>query len=129
MPRAKLFRSIEMNVMLECGHAANATDKSGAPVCAICIGIHPGATVVAKSAPDLTGRIAKCGYCGKEAPSSTDLAFFEYQGADTYAASWCRHCGFTDVAHKRADWTRCKAYEPRGDVGHDRFYCGCRGWD
>ena len=93
-----------MTTMMACGHAANSKTPSGAPSCAICVGIHPGADTVAK-APDLTGRIARCAYygqrarisgrCQSEAPSSTDLAFFEH----------------------------------RPDEPHDRFYCGCWGWD
>lgn len=84
---------------MACGHQANAscTRKDGidydppVPSCVIC-----GCIEVAP-APDLTGRVARCGYCGTERPSTerARLAFFEF-------------CG---------------------DREHDRFYCGCRGWD
>lgn len=88
--------------MMACGHAANARNGRGEPACAICIGIHSGAAVVA-DAPDFSGRTAKCCYakrrngtpCTSESPSSLDLAFFEHTP----------------------------------DKPHDRFYCGCWGWD
>jgi hypothetical protein len=85
-----------MSVMLACGHAANAKDEHGNPVCVICYGIVAGADVVVEG-PDLTGRMAKCD-CGRTVPSSTNLPFFQY-------GSW------------------------GGKQPHDRFYCGCRGWN
>ena len=42
--------------MMKCGHAANATDPSGNPGCAICIGLGRGADEVDSAPPDLTGR-------------------------------------------------------------------------
>lgn len=86
--------------LLVCGHATNATTSEGKPACAIC----DCTTVAAK--PDLTGRLAFCSYSRGRGgslppehrtgvPSSTDLAFFEYQP----------------------------------DKEHDRYYCGCLGWD
>lgn len=125
-----------MTEMMECGRAANAKDKEGKPVCAICVGIDRRANVVAKNPPDLTGRSARCSYfesCKRSAPSSSELAFFEYQGAESHSAGYCKNCGFAERAH--TDWSRvrggnaCGIYEARGDIGHDRFYCGCRGWD
>ena len=87
--------------MMKCGHAANSVNrKTGDPVCVICIGIDPGADVIA-STPDLTGRTAKCGYnnpgtsCNATAPSDPHLAFFGY----------------------------------RPEKEFDEYYCGCRGWD
>lgn len=106
--------------MMKCGCAASAT-MNGKPVCFPCYGIREGADVVDDSPPDLAGRTARCDYygiapaigardrhrwsrrssCGTEGackcekPSSTDLAYFEYQRTQD----------------------------------HDRFYCGCHGWD
>lgn len=89
--------------MMGCGHAANAQDQGGKPVCAICYGIHSQATIVADP-PDLTGRRARCSYfgsktpigiCNGEEPSSTSLAFFEY----------------------------------KPDRKFDSYYHGCWGWD
>lgn len=101
------------SIMMECGHAAQAVDGNGAPVCVICAGIHPGARIVSTTPPDLTGRTARCAYfrtgpnpsksegpCGRgmchcERPSSPSLAFFEHTPSKS----------------------------------HDNYYCGCFGWD
>lgn len=64
--------------MMKCGHAANAIDGNRDPVCAICLGIHSGATETAVE-PDLTGRVARCMECGKITISSTNLPFFEHR--------------------------------------------------
>lgn len=92
--------------MMKCGHAANAKDEDGKPVCAICIlqrlpddENDPARIVV--GAPNLEGRQAACVYRhGKSklhgiVASSTELAFFE-------------HCP---------------------DEQYDKYYCGCMGWD
>jgi len=87
------------------------------------------------------------------------LAFFEYLGPGSQQALHiCKHCRYYDEAHREQPCSlctgakvwgatprpcpRCKGtgtrqvsdrvcanFEPIGDVGHDRFYCGCRGWD
>lgn len=87
---------------------------------------------------NLQNRIARCD-CGREAPSSTDLAFFEYRGeGSTAATSTCKVCRYHELAHERAandpDATHLRHilghdFEPRGGVDVDIFYCGCRGWD
>lgn len=122
--------------MMECGHAANATNaKTGKPSCVICIGIHSGAEKIAEQGPDLTGRMAHCAYgCGNEKPSSTSLPFFEYLGPESSQAREVCKCGYRRIAHGKADVARrrqgiCNNFQPKGDVGHDRYYCGCRGWD
>ena len=72
-----------MTPMMQCGHAANATYQDNGevkPCCAICIGLEPGAKVVATNPPDLTGRFATCAYGDhKRVPSSSGLAFFKHQ--------------------------------------------------
>lgn len=88
-----------MNVMMKCGHAANAqytdTDGNKKPCCAICAGINSRAYEIADDVPDLSGRKARCSYCGKTTESNFNLAFFEY----------------------------------RPDRETDSFYDGCMGWD
>ena len=77
--------------LMGCGHAANAVTADGAPACAICAGIHPGASTVA-DAPDLTGRVARCSYyssCRREVPSRTTLAFFGHRKAQPYDRYYC----------------------------------------
>jgi hypothetical protein len=126
--------------MMMCGHTANAHNKTGDPCCVICIGIDAGASRVDTRTIILSGRIAKCD-CGKTRPSNSDLAFFEYRGPGSRSAmNYCKHCGYTFTVHTQ-EWydkevargrmfpSRCWTFEPRGDVGHDLFYCGCKGWD
>ena len=84
-------------------------------------------------------RKARCSYyhnCKSEVDSQPDIAFFEDCGPGTYnAEQLCKNCGFHVIAHKggknyRADhWSQCENFEPKGDQGFDRYYCGCRGWD
>lgn len=65
--------------MMKCGHAANAVDAQNNPVCAICVGITPGASEVDQSPPSLEGRTARCCYCQSTRPSDYSLPFFEHQ--------------------------------------------------
>lgn len=90
------------------------------------------------AAPDLTGRVAKCTYCGRTNPSDaqlkgySSLPFFEFRGEGSKAAAICK-CGYAEVAHgcERDQQRRftCGDYTPRGAWDSDLFYCGCRGWD
>ncbi len=131
-----------MSVMMSCGHAANATDGSGLPACAICVGIDAGATMVA-AAPDLSGRQAIC-TCKRTVPSSMDLAFFEYRGPGSRVAAETCKCGYARCAHDPEQMARnvpnnrktvielgkCKGFEARGAYEFDAYYCGhCHGWD
>lgn len=118
--------------LMECGHAANAVIDGGAPACAICVGLNPGATIV-RTIPDLTGRKAKCAYCTITVQSETSLAFFEYNGPGSpRAESQCGNCGYFEVAHVPEKQSKisyiCDNFTPKGD-SLDTFYCGCRGWD
>ena len=91
-------------VMMECGHAANATlSPNGTPACAICAPNARATTIVA-TPPNLTGRTARCVYapsggprrkCQNERPSDTGLPFFAHNA----------------------------------EAPLDSFYCGCWGWD
>jgi len=86
--------------MMKCGHAANATSE-GKPVCAICVGMKPGADEIDQSPPSLAGRKAICAYSHGangdrgETDSRTNLPFFEH----------------------------------RPNEATDRYYCGCLGWN
>jgi hypothetical protein len=79
---------------------------------------------------DLTGRMARCGLCGVEVPASEELAFFEYQGDGSVAATQgCKNCHYWLMAHNKDSVVVCGNFEPKGDLGFDKFYCGCRGFD
>lgn len=87
--------------------------------------------------PDLTGRIASCTYGNHgHTPSSPDLAFFEYRGPNSRAATMTCKCGYYKTAHERDESRvrpepiKCTAggFTPRGPL-EDFYYCGCRGWD
>ena len=123
-------------IILECGHSANATDGKGNPACAIHSTAQGGTTPV-KTAPDLTARQARCS-CGATANSSMGLAFFEYLGDGSRdATELCRNCGSGYVTHLELNTSTGRPghkfgvceFTPKGDVGYDRYYCGCRGWD
>jgi len=91
----------------------------------------------------LEGRTAKCG-CGTERPSDETLPFFDYTGPGSYWADEVCGCGYGRVAHTQEQQFsrtghlivhnvvvegKCAGFVPRGAAEHDRFYCGCRGWD
>lgn len=81
-------------------------------------------------------RQARCTYfhlCGAKVNSKPDLAFFSSQVLGTISSTLCA-CGFYPSAHKGGKFYHpasqaCANYEPRGDVGYDEFYCGCKGYD
>ena len=83
-------------------------------------------------APSLTGRVARC-YCGAERSSDPSLAFFEFCGEGSPEATRrCKHCSYFEVAHDGAGFRSkliCDHFEPAGPLNHDRFYCGCHGFD
>ncbi len=74
--------------MMKCGHAANAKNAQGDPVCVICIGIVPGADIIDDTSLDLAERKARC-FCGRERPSSPALAFFEHRPNREYDVYYC----------------------------------------
>jgi hypothetical protein len=75
---------------MKCGCVATGTDSNNKPVCVTHIGLQPWATEVQDEKPDLTGRIAHCGY-GKHAPkpSSYDLPFFKYRPTHDFDEYYC----------------------------------------
>lgn len=119
--------------LMKCGHVANATARRGYVsyqfACAICDCVE-----LSEEQPVLRGRTARCG-CGVERPSSFDLAFFEFCGPGSPSATnVCKNCGYTQTAHESDNHARrrgkvCQSFTPRGDIGYDIYYCGCRGWD
>lgn len=75
--------------MMKCGHAANAVDKDGNPICGICYGMTPDAAIIDERTPDLTGRKARCADCGKLTDSRTDLPFFQHRPYAEYDSYYC----------------------------------------
>lgn len=126
--------------LMNCGHVAQSVTPDGSPACVICVGVDPGATMVAEK-PSLEGRKAQCPYCKVVTPSEYTLAFFEYQGEGSRVAAHRCECGFADVAHApliSPDHPDVAAgrrrffdhdFKPNGALPFDSFYCGCRGWD
>jgi hypothetical protein len=135
---------------MECGHAANSESHHGLPACAICAP-DVRAYTVSRESIDLTGRVARCG-CGEERPSELSregrLAFFEYRGPGSREArERCAVCAYYECAHdpehldklahgrdgKRrptvVESGKCTGFQAHGPFDHDRYYCGCRGWD
>jgi len=125
--------------MMTCGHVAMSTHAQAHddlpenhPSCVIDL-----TCSVVYQRPTLEGRMAVCGYSGHgSVPSDWGLAFFEYRGEGSRSAALCT-CGYAQIAHEyepkrvRPDPIKCSVggYTPRGDLGTDEFYDGCRGWD
>lgn len=66
------------NVLMKCGHIANAKYNDGEPCCLICAPKREAFEVVEEK-PDLKKRKAKCTGCGKITDSRLDLPFFAYR--------------------------------------------------
>ena len=62
--------------LMKCGCVAQGEITAPGPTRPVCV-IHD-CDVPADVQPDLTGRTASCSLCDNQAPSSLDLAFFEY---------------------------------------------------
>lgn len=122
-------------VLMQCGCVAQARDtKTGKPVCVVHFGLDAGADQPVSLVPDLTGREARCSYGHHPrgtVPSRLDLAFFEYRGPGSPAATeQCKKCGYLKMAHDegRTQQGKCE-FEPHGPYEFDKYYCGCWGWD
>lgn len=108
-----------MKVLMKCGCAANATDEYGNPCCAIHLGLLSGADIVA-STPNLAGRFARCVYFGKAKPRRR------------YANDECNYgCRGNNVCKcgKVPSSLDLAFFEYKPNEEHDKFYCGCFGWD
>jgi hypothetical protein len=76
-------------------------------------------------------RLARCS-CGKTEASNS--ALFMFQNCSNIKD--CK-CGYAKVAHEHRPNDVCPepivctvgGYTPVGDLGFDRYYCGCRGCD
>jgi hypothetical protein len=79
-------------VLMACNHVANGTDGLGNPVCVMCTGFTPNASIIAsKDDIDLSNRMAKCaeGRCSNQQPSSFKLAFFNYHPTSNTDSYYC----------------------------------------
>lgn len=94
--------------MMKCGHAANATNTSGKPCCAICA-VKPGYDEPAEV--DLSNRRAKCQYRTRKMVGTIhSLAGHSPEGVPS-------------------DTPGLAFFEHRPGEKFDRYYCGCHGWD
>lgn len=87
-----------MKYLMKCGHVANAIDKNGKPVCAICAPNVDGVTVgraIDSETGGLEGRKARCSWCSHTTDSRWNLPFFEYR-PDKETDSYYCGCGGGD---------------------------------
>lgn len=121
------------DVLLKCGHRAQAIDDKGNPSCVICWP-SPEAKIVDET-PNLEGRRARCSYfksCGSEKDSSLSLPFFNYLGPGSrWSREKCKHCWYFKMAHTNEAERPITdhEFEPAGPAEFDDYYCGCHGWD
>ena len=76
-------------ILMKCGHTANATyGNDNQPCCLICAP-KPEAFEIVVNLPNLTGRKAKCSDCNNIVDSNWDLPFFEYRPNEKYDKYYC----------------------------------------
>ena len=80
--------------MMKCGHAANAKNGKGEPVCGICFGTTKDAEEINTNPPDLTSRKARCKYCGHEEKSTANLPYFEFNKEQEKDRYYCGCMGW-----------------------------------
>ena len=133
------------HVMLKCGCMSNAVRTVGDKMIPSCV-IHD--CIEPAENPDVSGRMAKCAYCGSLKPSAEGLdgrlAFFQFNGEGSRRArEQCKNCGYYLSAHDPEQMAKnvpsnrrtvveqgkCKGFEPHGAFEFDEYYCGCEGWD
>ena len=93
------------DILMKCGHTANATQPDGQPSCAICAGIHPDAYVIEDRPVELRGRRSRCTYyhnvgrkgkkCKDECDSSLALPFFTHQPDNEFDKHYCGCWGWS----------------------------------
>lgn len=99
-----------MALLMKCGHVSNAErileDGNRVPTCVICFGIEEGAETVLREcqgSDGLKGRKARCQYASPKR-------------------------GYTCQGEVDSQW-ELPFFEHRPDQEHDKYYCGCWGWD
>lgn len=130
--------------MMKCGHAAQGTHSPGGGPCCVICSPDPEAYEIAEIQPDLTGRIARC-HCGREMPSSFDLAFFEY-GGDARSApkevldhrnqllqilngKWRPREEREELLKTLGPQIKEANRQLKLQATCDSYFCGCDGWD
>lgn len=110
--------------MMGCGHVANAMDGDGKPVCVICVGIDPRATieVTEDQFSALLGRRARCDYYGQASTRSYSCNHAAETGCSRDACT-------CELASTRGLTGELAFFDHRPDDEFDRFYCGCKGWE
>lgn len=117
--------------MMACGHAASGLQGTGTdarPVCVVCSMLgDPKAATVDTDPPDLTGRTARCAYYGHAATGRQREG--PCNGTWSTRDEPCR-CEQPSTDGISSDGpARLAFFEHRPDQDHDRYYCGCWGWD
>ena len=107
--------------MMKCGHAANATDNFGKPVCVICYGIREGADEVDKNYRVPIDRRARCSYYGKRIGSGRAYDCCECSKCQKQENKIC-YCEINSS-------TDLPFFCQHSDKDFDEYYCGCHGWD
>ena len=108
--------------MMVCGHAASGGHgrpgtESYHECCVICsMNGDEGACTKDPNPPDLTTRTARCTYYG------SDIRVRECNYGERRGTVGC-HC------EQPSDPKRLPFFEHRPTEDHDRFFCGCAGWD
>ena len=117
--------------MMACGHAASGTQgrpPDAIPCCVLCaMRGDDNATTVATDPPDLTGRTARCAYYGKAATGRQREGPCNGRWTDRDNPCRCERPSADGVADDAP--ARLAFFEHRPDQPHDRYYCGCWGWD
>lgn len=111
--------------MMACGHAASGLQgrhPDTRPACVVCaMSGDPNATVIADP-PDLTGRTARCVYYGTVSSGRS------HEGPCTRGQPCDCERPSTEGINPDGP-ARLAFYEHKPDLPHDRYYCGCWGWD
>lgn len=102
--------------MMKCGHAANAIDDDGKPVCAICVGKE--AIDIYENPTDIAGRKARCNYFGRGSLT------IKKNNESLFGCINKRDCD-CEVASS----TNLPFFEHHPNREFDSFYCGCWSWE
>lgn len=112
--------------MMECGHAANGLQgrhPDTIPCCVVCAMMGDArATTPATEVPDLSWRTARCAYYGKTPTGRS------HEGPCVPGEPCLCERPSSEGINPDGP-ARLAFFEHRPDAGHDRYYCGCWGWD